>query len=63
MQLNSGGDQLARGLPKANFHGPNVTQEQWDAIWEPEVNSSDAGIEETGNGCVSITEYIADERV
>ena len=53
---NSGGDVLARGGTRAQFRGPNVSQAKWDAIWAPEVSSSDASTPPTGDGSVSSPE-------
>ena len=50
---NRGGDVLARGGTKAQFQGPNVSQERWDEIWEPEVDNSNASAEKTGDGSTS----------
>lgn len=51
---NCGGDVLARGGARAQFQGPNVSQEKWDAIWEPEISSGDANVEAAGNGGSSV---------
>lgn len=57
---NSGGDVLARGGSRAQFHGANVSQEKWDAIWEPENGSSDAVLAPPGTGGSSVTVHIPD---
>jgi len=31
--MNNGGDVLARGGKRAQFSGPKVSQDKWDAIW------------------------------
>jgi hypothetical protein len=38
---NSGGDVLARGGSRAQFQGPRVSQEKWDAIWGDEPMAED----------------------
>ena len=47
------GDKLARGLPRAQFYGPRVTQEVWDRIWavedESKNDSSGANVSASGN--------------
>ena len=41
--MNNGGDVLARGGRSATFpaSGKNVTQQDWDAIWEPEPDENE----------------------
>jgi hypothetical protein len=35
--MNNGGDVLARGGKRAQFSGPKVSQDKWDAIWAEET--------------------------
>lgn len=48
------GDVLASGGARAQFQGPNVSQEKWDAIWA-DSSGSDASIEKAGNGGSGVT--------
>lgn len=42
---NSGGDSLARGLPRCQFRaaGSSVSQERWDKIWAEDKDETDRG--------------------
>lgn len=59
MSENGGGDQLARGLPRASFHGPKVSQEVWDAVWredEPKTDNGNADVQAAGNAGAQLRE-------
>lgn len=53
--MNNGGDVLARGGRSATFpaSGKNMTQREWDKLWEPELDEN----EETKEDAQKSQEY------